>query len=125
MWLTAAGSSGSKGSPGPKGPAGATNVPAFVQRLGNGHIPDGVYVAPRCPTERYTGEVYLFAGSYAPPCTHVADGALLSIEQYTQLFEVTGTMYGGDGRETFALPDLRASAPGHVSYAIVLYGPCT
>lgn len=53
------------------------------------------------------GEVRLFAGNYAPQNWALANGQLLPISQNTALFSILGTTYGGDGRATFALPDLR------------------
>jgi len=53
------------------------------------------------------GEVRLFAGNFAPRGWHLCDGALLSIAENTALFSLLGTIYGGDGQITFALPDLR------------------
>ena len=55
----------------------------------------------------YMGEIALFAGNFAPTGWMLADGTLLSIAQHTALFSILGTTYGGDGRQTFALPDLR------------------
>lgn len=55
----------------------------------------------------FIGEVRMFAGNYAPRDYMMANGALLPINQYQALFSVLGTTYGGDGRTTFALPDLR------------------
>lgn len=53
------------------------------------------------------GEIRLFAGNFAPRTWAFCDGQLLPIAQYTALFSILGTIYGGDGRTTFALPDLR------------------
>jgi microcystin-dependent protein len=47
-----------------------------------------------------------------------ANGQLLSINQNTALFSLLGITYGGDGRTTFGLPDLRAEAPNDMSYMI-------
>ncbi|WP_338130678.1 phage tail protein [Cohnella ginsengisoli] len=66
--------------------------------------------------------MWLFAGNFAPAGTHVCDGALLSIAQNTPLFALIGTQYGGDGKTTFALPDLQDYAPAGVSYVINLTG---
>ena len=55
----------------------------------------------------------LFAGNFAPRGWAFCDGSLLSIAQNNALFALLGTMYGGDGRTTFALPDLRGRAPMH------------
>jgi len=51
-----------------------------------------------------------------------ANGQLLSIAQNTALFSLLGTTYGGDGRTTFALPDLRSAAPDLLSYSICMFG---
>lgn len=53
-------------------------------------------------------EVRLFAGNFAPRSWAFCAGQLLSIAQYNALFSLLGTTYGGDGRTTFALPDLRS-----------------
>jgi microcystin-dependent protein len=47
-----------------------------------------------------------------------ADGRLLQISSNTALFSLIGTTYGGDGRTTYALPDLRAAAPNGLTYTI-------
>ena len=57
------------------------------------------------------GEVKLFAGNFAPRNWALCEGQLLSIAQNTALFSILGTTYGGDGRTTFALPDLRGRVP--------------
>jgi microcystin-dependent protein len=59
----------------------------------------------------FLGEVSLFAGNFAPGGWVFADGQLLSINQYSALFSLLGTQFGGDGRTTFALPDLRGRTP--------------
>jgi microcystin-dependent protein len=51
-----------------------------------------------------------------------ADGRLLSLVQNTALFSLLGTNYGGDGRTTFGLPDLRKAAPNNVIYLICTAG---
>jgi microcystin-dependent protein len=53
------------------------------------------------------GHIGWFAGNFAPVGHLFADGSLLSISQYATLFTLIGTTYGGDGQNTFALPDLR------------------
>ena len=58
--------------------------------------------------ESYLASVGLFAGTFAPKGWADCDGTLLQIGQNTALFSLIGTTYGGDGRQTFALPDLRA-----------------
>ncbi|MEO6463341.1 MAG: tail fiber protein [Candidatus Eisenbacteria bacterium] len=61
----------------------------------------------------FVGEIMLVAGNYAPAGWMLCDGQLLSIAQNETLFFVIGTTYGGDGRNTFALPDLRGSLAVH------------
>lgn len=58
----------------------------------------------------FTGQVVGFAGNYAPGGYKVADGSLLPIQENSELFELIGNTYGGDGVTTFALPDLRGRA---------------
>ena len=53
------------------------------------------------------GEIRLFGGNFAPQGWAFCDGQLLAISQYDALFSILGTTYGGDGRTTFGLPDLR------------------
>jgi microcystin-dependent protein len=55
----------------------------------------------------FLGQVATFAGTFAPGGWMEADGRLLPIAQYSALFTIIGTQYGGDGITTFALPDLR------------------
>ena len=57
------------------------------------------------------GEVVMFAGNFAPRNFAFADGQLLAISSNSALFSILGTIYGGDGRSTFALPDLRGRVP--------------
>lgn len=54
----------------------------------------------------FVGEVRLFAGNFAPTGWMLCEGQLLPISQYTALFSLLGTSYGGDGKTTFALPNL-------------------
>ncbi len=61
--------------------------------------------------EGMIGEVRLFAGNFAPRTWAFCEGQLLAISQNTALFSIIGTTYGGDGRTSFALPDLRGRAP--------------
>lgn len=55
----------------------------------------------------FLGEIQVFAFNFAPRGWAVCDGSLLSIQQNTALFSLLGTTYGGDGRTTFALPNLK------------------
>ena len=61
----------------------------------------------------FIGEIRMFAGNFAPQGWALCNGQLLSISQNTALFSLLGTTYGGDGRTTFALPDLRGRSPLH------------
>ncbi|WP_275315183.1 phage tail protein [Tenacibaculum bernardetii] len=61
--------------------------------------------------EGLIGEIKLFAGNFAPRGWAFCDGQIMSISQNTALFSILGTIYGGDGRTTYALPDLRGRAP--------------
>jgi len=61
--------------------------------------------------ENYIGEIRCFAFTYAPKGWTVCAGQLLQIHENQPLFSLIGTIYGGDGRDTFALPDLRGSSP--------------
>ncbi|WP_299103668.1 tail fiber protein [uncultured Tenacibaculum sp.] len=61
--------------------------------------------------EGFLGEVKMFAGNFAPRGWAFCEGQLLPISQNTALFSILGTMYGGDGRTTFGLPDLRGRIP--------------
>jgi len=61
--------------------------------------------------DEYIGVVKIFAGLFAPVNYLNCDGTLLPINQYTALFSILGTTYGGNGTSNFALPDLRARMP--------------
>ena len=61
----------------------------------------------------YVGEIRLFAGNFAPVGWMFCDGQLLPISENETLFILIGTMYGGDGEQTFALPDLQGRIPLH------------
>lgn len=59
------------------------------------------------------GEITIFAGTYAPRGWAFCHGQLLPISQNDALFSILGTIYGGDGRTTFGLPDLQGRVPIH------------
>lgn len=61
----------------------------------------------------FIAEIKIFAGNFAPRGWATCDGALLPISQNTALFSLVGTTYGGDGRTTFGLPNLKDRAPMH------------
>ncbi len=59
------------------------------------------------------GQIIMFAGNFAPRGWAFCEGQLLPISQNTALYSLLGTTYGGDGKTTFALPDLRGRVPMH------------
>lgn len=61
----------------------------------------------------YVGEIRIFAGNFAPAGWMFCEGQLLPISENETLFQLIGTTFGGDGQETFALPDLRGRIPVH------------
>ena len=77
-------------------------------------------------SDPFVGEIRIFAGNFAPRSWALCDGQLLAINQNDALFSLLGTTYGGDGRTTFALPDMRGrvnlkygnAAPGLSSYRL-------
>lgn len=64
-------------------------------------------------SEPFVGEIRMFAGNFAPRGWAFCDGQLLAVSQNDALFSLLGTIYGGDGRTTFGLPDLRGRIPVH------------
>ena len=81
--------------------------------------------------EGYIGEVREFAGNFAPRNWASCDGQILDIKNYTPLFAIIGTTYGGNGVQTFQLPDWRyddngrkvnGAEVGKPSYIICMYG---
>jgi microcystin-dependent protein len=59
----------------------------------------------------FVGEIRIFGFNFAPAGWALCDGQLLPLSQNTALFSLLGTMYGGDGKSTFALPDFQDTAP--------------
>jgi len=64
-------------------------------------------------SDQYLGEIRLLSFSMVPSGWALCNGQLLSINQNMALFSLLGTTYGGDGRTTFAVPDLRGRQPMH------------
>jgi microcystin-dependent protein len=64
-------------------------------------------------SEPFLGEIRMVGFNFAPRGWAFCDGQLLPISQNTALFSLLGTTYGGDGRTTFGLPDLRGRVPIH------------
>jgi microcystin-dependent protein len=61
--------------------------------------------------DQFLAEIRIFGGNFAPVGWALCNGQLMSISQNTALFALIGTMYGGDGRVTFGLPNLQGAAP--------------
>jgi len=61
----------------------------------------------------FLGEIRMVGFNYAPNGWFLCNGQLLPISQYSALFALLGTMYGGDGVQTFALPNLQGRVPIH------------
>jgi microcystin-dependent protein len=64
-------------------------------------------------SESYVGEIRMFAGNFAPAGWALCNGQLIAISNNETLFNLIGTTYGGDGQQTFGLPDLRGRVPIH------------
>ena len=64
-------------------------------------------------SEPFIAEIRIFAGDFAPRGWAFCDGQTLQIDKNTVLFSLIGTIYGGDGYSTFALPNLQGRAPMH------------
>ena len=61
----------------------------------------------------FIGQIVMFGGNFAPRGWALCDVQLLAISSNSALFSILGTTYGGDGRTTFGLPDLRGRVPMH------------
>lgn len=64
--------------------------------------------------EPYVGEIRMFAGNFAPAGWAFCDGQTMPISENEVLFQLIGTTYGGDGEETFDLPNLQSRVPIHM-----------
>jgi microcystin-dependent protein len=65
-------------------------------------------------SQPYVGQIMIFGGNFAPAGWMFCAGQLLPISEYETLFQLIGTTYGGDGQETFGLPDLQGRVPLHM-----------
>ena len=101
---------------GPAGPPGSGDpaTAAFVDRFGTD--PGGAAYATGAPCT--LGEVLLTASTQVTAGGLPADGRLLPVSQNAALFQLIGATYGGVGEATFAVPDLRAITPDHMTYSI-------
>jgi microcystin-dependent protein len=68
----------------------------------------------------FVGEIRIFAGNFAPAGWMFCEGQLLPISENETLFQLIGTTYGGDGQETFALPDLQGRIPLHQGNGFII-----
>jgi microcystin-dependent protein len=68
----------------------------------------------------YVGEIRMFAGNFAPVGWALCQGQLIAISENETLFQLIGTTYGGDGVNTFALPNLSSRVPVHVGPGFAL-----
>lgn len=64
-------------------------------------------------SDPFLGEIRAFGGNFAPMGWALCNGQLLAIAQYSALFSILGTTYGGDGIRTFGLPNLQGAVPMH------------
>jgi len=64
-------------------------------------------------SQSYVGEIRMFGGTFAPSGWALCNGQLLSIADYSTLFQLIGTTYGGDGQTTYGLPNLQSRVPIH------------
>jgi microcystin-dependent protein len=64
-------------------------------------------------SDPFVAEIRIFPFNFAPTGWAFCDGQILPISQNTALFSLLGTTYGGDGKSTFALPDMQGNAPMH------------
>jgi microcystin-dependent protein len=71
-------------------------------------------------SEPFLGEIKIISWNYPPKGWALCNGALLPINQNQALFSILGTTYGGDGRQTFGLPNLQGRSPVHAGNGIDL-----
>src|SRR5690242_13592548 len=64
-------------------------------------------------SDQFVGEIRIFPFNFAPKGWAFCDGQLLPLSQNTALFSLLGTQFGGDGKSTFALPNLQGNVPLH------------
>jgi hypothetical protein len=114
---------GKDGAPGQDGAPGKDGAPdpaatAFISNFGSGGTTHQNYSSEDC----MLSQIILMAGTALPQELVPAHGQALPINQNLPLFSLLGTSYGGDGRTTFQLPDMRAIEPNNMTYAICITG---
>ena len=65
-------------------------------------------------SDQFLAEIRMFAGTFAPDGWSFCNGASLAISNFDTLFNLIGTTYGGDGQQTFNLPNLQSRVPVHM-----------
>jgi len=88
-------------------------VPVYILALALVMCTVFIWSAAAAASEPFLGEIKMFAGNFAPRNYALCDGQLLAISQNDALFSLFGTTYGGDGRTTFGLPDMRGRLVMH------------
>lgn len=83
----------------------------LVLSLSGGLLAASNQATANCVPEPYIGSVCMTAATFCPRGFAEANGQLIAISSYSALFSLLGTNYGGDGRTTFGLPDLRGRTP--------------
>ena len=120
------GPTGPTGATGPQGPAGPIGPIGPAGPSGTtGIFGSNVYTFSQvnsAPDSCVLGDIKLTASSQYGNNWTPADGRLLTISQNEALFSLLFSNYGGDGRITFGLPDLRKAAPDNVIYLICTFG---
>jgi Phage Tail Collar Domain/Collagen triple helix repeat (20 copies) len=133
-----AGAAGAEGAPGPAGPIGPAGpagpagppgtIPANLTALSNNlsttngvSLTGGETFSSAACNNMNLGDVVLSVNGYGQGALP-ADGRILPINQYTAVFSLIGTNFGGDGVTNFGLPDLRALAPKGLQYSICVIG---
>jgi hypothetical protein len=114
----ATGPQGPQGAAGPTGPQGPadTTADSYVGKFGTNTNGAAAGSGAECTL----GQILLFAGVVTVGVP--ADGQLLPISGNEALFSLIGTIYGGNGTNDFALPDLRGLAPNNMTYSICIVG---
>lgn len=110
------GATGMKGDPGAAGPIGIQGIPGDNILSGYYGVYTGGSAAGSGPLDCTLGEMILFAGEVGNGIP--ANGQLLAINQYPELFSVIINKYGGDGMSTFQMPDMRPITPNGMTWFI-------
>jgi microcystin-dependent protein len=91
-----------------------SNKPVLILLVAAAAVAAGTaWSTPALASEPFIAEIIMFGGNFAPRGWAFCNGQLLQIAQFQALFALLGTTYGGDGRTTFGLPDLRGRVPVH------------